>query len=430
MSSNGGRVWVVTECYPRPEWLSRCAFVHRQLVGLQRCGWEVRVLVPNGWRPAVLWRLAEPWRKAHARRLPAGWSLDGIAVGELIYSNRYPRRWNRPSDTGSRVAAALTRQLERAGARAGRDLLLAQFALPHGPAVRRAARAAGLRYAVHLRGDDVWQPPAPDGCRALASFREALADASLVLAVAQALLDQAARLVGRPLPASARLANGIELERFRPPRDQAEIRAARARLGLEPDALVVLCVAACVARKGWGDLLQAIDLLPAAVGDKLVLLAATGSRPPELDLASLMGPAARARLMVLPSLGGDRLAELYRAADVFCLASHWEGLSNALLEAMASGLPVVATAVAGHPEVIQSGREGLLVPPRNPAALSAALSELLAAPERRRLLGRAARQRAEQIGTPMEAGGRLAELLDGVRADAPIRAVVDLAAPG
>jgi len=78
------------------------------------------------------------------------------------------------------------------------------------------------------------------------------------------------------------------------------------------------------------------------------------------------------------------------AFDIGCLPSLWEGLPNSLLEAMALGLPVVASSVDGIPEVVLNGKTGILVPPASPAALAKALKELAEDPTRRAALGAAA----------------------------------------
>jgi glycosyltransferase involved in cell wall biosynthesis len=100
-------------------------------------------------------------------------------------------------------------------------------------------------------------------------------------------------------------------------------------------------------------------------------------------------------------LAGDRsdVADMLAQADVFVLSSTSEGLPLSILEAMAAALPVVASAVGGVPEAVEDGETGLLVPPRDPVRLAAALERLLVDPELRRRLGSNGRDRVrEQFG--------------------------------
>ena len=92
----------------------------------------------------------------------------------------------------------------------------------------------------------------------------------------------------------------------------------------------------------------------------------------------------------------DRMPGLYAAADIFCLPSLYEGFPLAILEAMAAGLPVVATRVAGNPEAVEDGVHGRLVEVEDVAALAAALLDLIEDDEGRRRMGRQARQRVDQ----------------------------------
>ena len=90
------------------------------------------------------------------------------------------------------------------------------------------------------------------------------------------------------------------------------------------------------------------------------------------------------------------IAERYRQADLFVFPSRDEGMPNVVLEAMASGLPIVATAIAGNEELVREGVNGHLVPPDDAAALAAALARLIEQPDTRRAMGRASREIVER----------------------------------
>lgn len=183
--------------------------------------------------------------------------------------------------------------------------------------------------------------------------------------------------------------------------DVAAVRragAARARmrraLGLAEDQVAVVTVANLRANKAYPDLLAAAARVAAAAPE--VRFLAVGQGPLEHEL--------RARHAALGL--GDRFrflgyrpdaVEVMAAGDVFCLASRFEGLPVALMEALALGLPVVATDVGGVAELSRPGREAVLVPPGRPEALAAALLALARDPARRHELGRSARERAEVL---------------------------------
>jgi len=164
--------------------------------------------------------------------------------------------------------------------------------------------------------------------------------------------------------------NGIEIP---PPADPAQRGRSRAELGLAADDPVAICVGRLSAAKGHPHLLRAVALLAAGMPRLVVLLVGDGEERASLEaLARELGVAQHVRFLGFRS----DVAGLLAAADVFVLPSNWEGLPVALLEAMAAGLPAVATRVAGTVEVIADGA-GLLVPPQDPSALAAALRSLL-----------------------------------------------------
>lgn len=160
--------------------------------------------------------------------------------------------------------------------------------------------------------------------------------------------------------------------------------------------------------KGLRELLDAAALLAPRFPQMRLVLAGGG------DIAVWRREAAARGIGALVELPGwldaaARDAELARAA-VFCLPSHAEGLPMSLLEAMAAGCATVASAVGGIPEVVADGEQGLLVPPRDAAALAAALARLLEDGALRERLGRKARMTVEQQYSTDAVCGRLAAI--------------------
>jgi glycosyltransferase involved in cell wall biosynthesis len=174
---------------------------------------------------------------------------------------------------------------------------------------------------------------------------------------------------GCPLEKMVVIPSGIDTDRFAP----LPSSDFKARLGLPSDAPVIGVVTRMRVRKGVEEFLRAVaevrrtrpDVRAVVVGEV------------ELD-AELRGMVEAAGLREHLHLLGRRsdMPEVLSAFDVFVLSSHDEGMSNAILEAMAMQRPVVATDVGGTGEVVQEGRTGYLVPPKDPDALAAAIARV------------------------------------------------------
>jgi glycosyltransferase involved in cell wall biosynthesis len=166
-------------------------------------------------------------------------------------------------------------------------------------------------------------------------------------------------------------------------------RRVRALIGIPPQSPVVITVANLFARKGIGVLLNAFAGIQLDPQPRLVIV---GDGPLRAQLESTSSDLGiRERTSFLGTRGD--VSDLLQAADVFALPSINEGLPIALLEAMAQGIPSVATRVGGIPEVIVSGENGLLVPVGDVVGLRARLSEVLSSPTLRHRLGDAGRER-------------------------------------
>jgi len=169
-------------------------------------------------------------------------------------------------------------------------------------------------------------------------------------------------------------------------------RAFRRREGIPADAIVALCVSNFYPYKGHEDLIEAAARVVAAFPNVIFLMAGR-------DAGTMEATKARAREQGIQGsvrFIGSRtdVPDLLRFSDLFVHPSREEGFSNAILEAMAVGLPVVACDVGGNPEAVVDGVTGRLVPPRDPERFAAAMVELVADESKRKIFGEAGLRRA------------------------------------
>jgi glycosyltransferase involved in cell wall biosynthesis len=186
------------------------------------------------------------------------------------------------------------------------------------------------------------------------------------------------------------LPNAIDAERYRRRRTAIEAKAA---LGLAPQKLLAVAVGRLAPEKGFDLLIDAVRQLVAEGLDLELRIAGQGPVEEALSRrAQDQGLGGRVRLVgFLPDV-----RELLEAADLFVLSSLREGLPNAVLEAMAMEVPVVATAVAGVPDLIEHGRTGWLVEPGSSSALAGGIRALAADPGLRGGLAAEGRRRIER----------------------------------
>lgn len=185
------------------------------------------------------------------------------------------------------------------------------------------------------------------------------------------------------------LVHGIPVSQVRA--EQRWRDTVREELGIAPDEVLVGTVANVTAQKAYPDLIEAAVRVASRMGNVRFAVAGRGTLDDEmLTLAGRAGLGERLAL-----LGAVEDAPRFMSAcDIFVLASHWEGLPLVIMEAMALGLPVVATRVGGIPALIRDGSEGTLVPSSRPDLLAQAIEELAADPERRERIGRTASEDA------------------------------------
>ena len=281
------------------------------------------------------------------------------------------------------------------------DLVHAHWIVPNGLVAAAvfggtSGATGGVPLAIGLHGSDVFLAEKP-GVRAAA--RWALSRARLLTGCSPELVGRvrALALSGEyPEERSRVIPYGVDVGAFSP--DPARRHLWRERLGIPAAAPLLLGVGRMATKKGFAVLIEILPALLAENPQLRVVLAGGGDLLPTFQAATRPWSD---RVFFPGSVLRDTLPDLYRAADVFVLPAvhdakgNVDGLPNVILEAMASGLPVVASGISGIPLAVEDGRTGRLLPERDAPALLAALREMLADPAAARAQGERGRRKAE-----------------------------------
>ncbi len=270
---------------------------------------------------------------------------------------------------------------------------IAYFGLPCGPAAWMVKALFGVPYLVSLRGGDV---PGFQH-RGIALYHRLAGPligwlwrrATAVVANSEGLAALARQFA--PDQPVEIIPNGVDAARFTP---QGPEQAGEALGACEAGgSLNLLFVGRVVWQKGLDVLLEALAGLPPDLRNGLSLTI-VGDGPAREALNAQAARLGLSGCVVFQGwLGREELPMAYRAADVFVFPSRDEGMPNVVLEAMAAGLPVVATRIAGSRDLVVEGETGVMVASEDAPALSAALAQLAADARLRRRLGEAGRRR-------------------------------------
>lgn len=355
------RVLTLSTLYPDASRPNFGVFVERQTQGLAaHPDIELQVVAPVALPP---WPLS---RHPHYRALAA---LPERETWRGIEMHR-PRFLAPPATGGRFHAPLLTRALIPLLSRIRRsfafDVIDASFFFPDGPAAVALGRRLGVPVSIKARGADIhfWGTQPATAGQVLHAGREA----DGLLAVSDAMRADMAAL-GIPGGKIRVHRTGVDQARFVPTADRDAAKSAWGVTGP-----LAVATGALIPRKGHDVTIRAVAGLPGVT----LLIAGEGPEQPALEgLIAGLGVGERVRL--LGSVAHADLPRLLAAADVFALASSSEGLANAWVEALASGVPVVITDAGGARELVTGADAGRVVA-RTPAAFAAALRELLAAP--------------------------------------------------
>lgn len=379
------RIVMVTSSYPRFPGDTVGTFLAPIAAGLAARGHEVHVVAP--WHPRVTRGPEEGGVRFHWFRYAPLRRLQIFGYAEALEADVRLRRtvW---------VAAPLALAAGwlvacRVGRVRDATVMHGHWVVPGG--VIAAAAAAGRPVVVSLHGSDVYVAERHRVARIAA--RWVFSRAAWVTACSRDLAERARRL-GAPAEQTTVVPYGVDANRFKP--DEDARRRWRGALGLGDETPLVVAVGRFVRKKGFEYLLDAVAALAPRWPGLVLALAGAGDLVDELrNRAARLGIADTVRFLGLVSHA--EMPSLLAAADLVVVpsvrddAGNVDGLPNVVLEALASGTPLVATPAGGIAEIATDGETALIVPERDPAALARAMERLLAEPEARRRLGDRAR---------------------------------------
>jgi glycosyltransferase involved in cell wall biosynthesis len=291
------------------------------------------------------------------------------------------------------AAFATRRAVKQQLSRESYNLVHAHWVVPGGVLAHGPARAAGKPFVISLHGSDVFAAER-NGLVGIAA-RQAFLAAGSVTACSSDLRNRAI-VLGARAEFTRAVPYGVDARFFAPKHiESAEREAMRRRLGASPGKTLVVAVGRLVEKKGFAPLIEALGDAPQ------IHLALVGDGDLAAELRACAGKA-RASVTLAGRFSRTDTAIALNCADIVAVPSvidsngNVDGLPNALLEAMATGRPIVATRVAGNPDVVTDGVEGILVPQNDAPALRNAVLRLADDLPGHDVLGENARRRVER----------------------------------
>lgn len=378
------RFLFLTQTYPRFDGDTSGPFIRDLALALVHGGDRVTVLTP------------------HAEEVASRWQDGGVDVRSFRYAPErleligYSRSLE--ADETMKMGAKLMAPLYLLGARQALaaelarqsyDLVQAHWVVPN---LLAAAFGVGrVPLAVGLHGSDVFLAEKPGVRQVLGRL---LKRVKVMTGCSPELVERVCRL-GFPAEKSRVIPYGVDSGVFAP--DKARSPIWRRKLGIDDESPMILSVGRMATKKGFHVLLAELERLMTGHPSCHLVLAGAGDRLAEWK--KLAAPWA-GRVHFPGAVYRDSLPDLYRAADVFVLPAvhdpkgNVDGLPNVILEAMASRLPVVSTAISGIPLAIRDHENGRLVPEQDGVKFVEALLEVLADPAKARAMGEAGRRDA------------------------------------
>jgi glycosyltransferase involved in cell wall biosynthesis len=353
---------VLSTLFPNPQEPMRAPFIWQETQSLHK-RYDLRVIAPVPYVPPFL--KSRPRYAFHA--VPQEETRAGLVV-------HHPRYLVTPgmlrSAYGHLMYWGILPLFKRLCREARPDFLVAHFAFPDGYAAALLARREKIPLLIKARGSDLHLFTRSRLRRHMTL--SALRQADRAVVVSEAMSEHLASL-GFPADRIVIMPNGVDRERFHP-RDRDACRRA---LGLEPGAYTFVFVGQLRPIKGLSTLIDAFAGLGETARARARLLIVGDGELREVLARTVRTRGLESCVRLVGPLPHEDVPQWIGACDCLVLPSLTEGYPNVLVEALASGRPVIASRVGGIPEIVTDGRNGLLVPPGEAAPLRLAMERML-----------------------------------------------------
>lgn len=354
-------------------------FIHKQVKALQGLGLNCHVLLTHNWFPPWgLHRLHVYWQTGYTQKKTYLDQYEGVPIHHVPVFVKMPSRFF-SENAYQREADAIVSFIKRTDSLQNADWIYANFLTDCGYIGTLIKKKLKAKLAAIARGDDVHAWPTQNPAL-VHNLHEVFNKADLLLANSHGLGNDLNKWFRKEQNCRVHIIyNGIDADKFRPVRNSHQKNNLRIQAKLPEQVKLLICVATPVILKGWLELLEAVKNIGKEFDHwRLLAVFPKYHYADMLDLSKIVKSLGiESKVILRGAVDHDDMPKFFQMADAFVLPSHNEGLSNSLLEALACGLPVIATKVGGHPEVLK-GCNAILVKPRSVNALKEAILQLLA----------------------------------------------------
>jgi teichuronic acid biosynthesis glycosyltransferase TuaC len=342
-------------------------FIHNQVRHLTKAGCHVKVMSPVPLAPKIL-QFRSKWK--NYREIPESALIDGIKVYYPAYI-RPPGAFFHALSCYT-MYGSINKMVRHITGEFRPDILHAHRATPEGFVGQLIAKKYAIPLVCSLRGGDINVFPYRDRLT-MSLTRRVLSNGHRVISVSGSL-KAAAESISATLKPIRVIYNGCTTNDFY--FDEGRRQRHRATLGISGEAKVLIFVGNLIKTKGVFELLKSFAKLASSHQNLYLIMVGTGSEQKKIE-NFIASATLEKRIFMTGGVPHGKVSGWLNAADIFVLPTYSEGLPNALLEAIACGLPVVATRAGGIPEVVEDGKSGILINPRDCDSLSAAIKYLL-----------------------------------------------------